>query len=188
VWPRHWFTGWEWWIGEVVIAGAEAADSYTAIVGQSQCPTCREQNPFLGAHASRGRLAAWSGTIFGFGGTLHVLTWRGCPDVDRRFRAWRISIPGLAARLVMPAVRRYLSLTSQTATPASSSSKLCLNPKSHGQLSFLIETVLRGRSLTLCFPSPPPVSPKIDPGNLQLGLAQSIDYVNIVAGWDRNPL
>ena len=113
--PKHWFKDWKWWVGEAFIAGIRAADAHSSVTAQANCPACYETNFFLGKHPSTGALAGMAGAGFGILTTLHILSWKYCPD--ERSRWWRAAsyslVPGVSATAIPGIVHNY-SLASQS--------------------------------------------------------------------------
>ncbi len=112
VWPRHWYKDWAWWVGEFAIAGIQAIDADSTSVARSQCPACTERNLLLGKHPSDTRIIVVSNLNFALISTFHVLSWKACPDPNRRSRAWRIGcnalVPSIDAGIVIPgAIHNY---------------------------------------------------------------------------------
>src|SRR4051812_34705236 len=161
VWPKHWYKDWQWWVGIAVIGGLEVADSYSTIAGLERCPQCQETNPLIGPHPTKGKIIAYTSVGFGVKSVLHVLSWKACPDVNRRSQAWHIScnalVPGIGAGLVIPHVLHNFSLiprTTATSLSASISQKTELSRIPGNELVLPKRFSGCGQSLTLCIPSP----------------------------------
>ncbi len=112
--PKHWYKDWKWWVGEAFIAGIRAADVHSSLTARSRCPVCNETNFFLGNHPSDAALVGVGSAGFGIQTTLHILSWKYCPDENSRW--WRTAsyslMPGAAAASIPGIVHNY-GLTSQ---------------------------------------------------------------------------
>ena len=113
--PKHWYKDWKWWVGEAFIAGIRAADIHSSLTARSRCPVCNETNFFLGNHPSDAALVGVGSAGFGIQTTLHILSWKYCPDENSRW--WRAAsyalVPGADAASIPGIVHNY-NLTSQT--------------------------------------------------------------------------
>lgn len=120
--PKRWFKDWKWWLGEAFIAGIQAADAHSSVTAQANCPACNETNFFLGKHPSTGALAGMASAGLGIQTTLHILSWKYCPDEHSRW--WRAAsyslVPGLAATSIPGIVHNYgLSSPPKSSSPSS---------------------------------------------------------------------
>jgi hypothetical protein len=135
--PKRWFKDWKWWVGEAFIAGIMAADAHSSVTARANCPACNETNFFLGKHPSTGALAGMAGAGFGIQTTLHILSWKYCPDEHSRW--WRAAsyslVPGVAAASIPGIVHNYgLSSQTKTASPSSMTfggPHLTISPTAH---------------------------------------------------------
>lgn len=130
-WPRHFYKDVAWWIGEFAIAGIQASDSYSTAYASARCPGCNERNPFLGPHPTTGRIIGVTIGSFALGTTLHALSWKACPDPNRRSHAWRGAcnalVPTMDAAITIPAVLHNFSLVSRSPSTASSTGTMPLH-------------------------------------------------------------
>jgi hypothetical protein len=146
VWPTHWYEDWEWWAGEAVLAGEEFGDSYTTA---NRCKGCQETNPLLGHNPSNSQIIALSLVSMGISTTLHIVSWKVCPDVNRRARSWRFAcnafIPGISSAIKIPVILHNSHLDNSAARPSSTSSTVMPNRVSGGALSggYIPETLRR---------------------------------------------
>jgi hypothetical protein len=120
--PRRWFKDWKWWAGEAFIAGIRAADAHSSVTARSRCPTCNETNIILGNHPSTGALAGMASVGFGVETTLHILSWKYCPNENSRW--WRTAsytlVPGIDAAGSIRGIVHNYGLTSYPKTASSS--------------------------------------------------------------------
>jgi hypothetical protein len=184
---RHWYTDRLWWIGEVVIAGAFAADAHSSSYVRDRCPGCRETNPLLGPHPSNRAIAVDSSLLFGLYTAFHIGSWKACPDPDWDDKAWRVAcytaIPAIVAPLkIRAAIHNYhlaagsaTEPTQSLSTSALARTQLTTHPmidtgayswirKRYGDKSLFLQNQYPGcgNRLALCNPSPFASEPKID--------------------------
>lgn len=121
VWPKHWYKDWEWWVGETILLSEQFGDSYTTA---NRCNGCQETNFLLGKNPSDSRMIAFSIVSAGFFTTLHVVSWKFCPDPNRRSRGWRLACnatqPAISSALRIHTILHNNNLNNMTTSPTSS--------------------------------------------------------------------
>ena len=136
VWPKHWYKDWEWWAGEAVLAGERLGDTYTTV---NRCKGCLESNPVVGKNPTNARVITLSMVGVGVLTSLHALSWKACPDVNRRSRVWRFAcnawVPGISSGLSIPTILHNNHLNNSAATRSSTSPTVMSNQVSGGALS-----------------------------------------------------
>lgn len=183
VWPKHWYTDWEWWAGETILLSEQFGDSYTTA---NRCNRCQETNFLLGNNPSDSKIVAFSMVAAGLFTTLHIVSWKFCPDPNRRSRGWRFACnatqPAISSAFRIHTILHNNNLNNMTASPASSAllrTQMTGGAPSGGvvQRGFPQEIpgvpVLRAfggcaSALRLCAPSGLAEAPKVDLSKVQL--------------------
>ena len=184
VWPEHWYKDWEWWAGEAVLVGERFGDTYTTV---NRCKGCLETNPLLGKNPTSARVITLSMVGAGVLTTMHIVSWKACPDVNRRSRVWRFAcnawVPGISSALSIPTILHNNHLnnraTQSSISPASVGGRQSAAPQ---QGSLIRTNVPRTNQvlispkayegclsrLTSCYSPTVGDSPKVDLSNVQL--------------------
>jgi len=85
--PRHWFTDPKWWLGEVIIASAIAADAHSTA---DRSRHLVEGNHLLGGNPSKLRVAGLASLSMGLQTTYHAAAWHYSVGDDDPSKAWRL--------------------------------------------------------------------------------------------------